>query len=243
MSFEESRTDRLERLLGADGLERLTSACVMVVGIGGVGSNCVEALARGGIGSLVIVDPDCVQPSNINRQAIAYESTVGRPKVEVMEAMIHDINPDAQVACIARRILPDDVPELFAEHPVDYCIDAQDTIMTKLAIVEFCARNGIMCLSSMGAANTFDPLKLAFADIYETHSCPLSRSVRKKARKMGIESMQVLYSQEVPADTAMQEGAARDERTDLGTMSYMPAIMGQMLAARAICDVLGIEWE
>lgn len=239
---EDSRTERLERLIGQGGMSRLADACVMVVGIGGVGSNCVEALARGGIGSLVIVDPDIVQTSNVNRQAIAFESTVGRLKVEVMEAMIHDINPDAQVACVARRILPEDVPGLFDEFTVDFCVDAQDTIVTKLALAAFCERNDVSCLSSMGAANTFDPLKLAFADIYETHSCPLSRSVRKRARKMGLESMQVLYSQEVPAKTSMREGSTRDERTDLGTMSYMPAIMGQMLAARVICDLLGIEW-
>lgn len=240
---KESRTERLERLLGSEGLERLARTRIMVVGIGGVGSSCVEALARGGVGSLVIVDPDEVQESNINRQAIAFESTVGRPKVDVMKAMILDINPEARVDCLAKRILPDDVESLFAEFDVDYCIDAQDTIMTKLSIADHCSRHQIPCLSSMGAANTFDPTQLRFADIYETHSCPLSRSVRKRARKMGISSMQVLYSQEVPAETSMQEGSAREERTDLGTMSYMPPIMGQMLAARALCDVLGIEWE
>lgn len=239
---EESRTDRLERLLGSKNVEKLAQSCVMVIGIGGVGSNCVEALARGGIGSFVIVDADCVQESNINRQAIAFTSTIGKPKVEVMGAMIHAINPEADVIEVRQRILPDDVEALFAQHPIDYCIDAQDTVTTKLAIAAYCDAHGLPLLSSMGAANTFDPTKLAFADIYETSNCPLSRIVRKQARKAGIERMRVLYSTEQPAHTQAREGAERSERTDLGTMSYLPAIMGQMLAARAICDILGIEW-
>ena len=239
---DETRTSRLERLLGAQGVAKLASARVMVIGIGGVGSNCVEALARGGVGSFVIVDADCVQESNINRQAIAFSSTLGRPKVEVMREMIADINPQAHVKTIERRILPDDVEGLFEECPVDYCIDAQDTVTTKLAIAAYCDAHDLPLLSSMGAANTFDPTKLAFADIYETSSCPLSRVVRKQARKAGIKRMRVLYSTEQPAQTQAREGAERSERSDLGTMSYLPAIMGQMLAARAICDVLGIEW-
>lgn len=239
---DETRTSRLERLLGAQGVAKLASARVMVIGIGGVGSNCVEALARGGVGSFVIVDADCVQESNINRQAIAFESTIGRPKVEVMRDMIADINPQAHVEMLERRVLPDGVESLFEECPVDYCIDAQDTVTTKLAIAAYCDAHGLPLLSSMGAANTFDPTKLAFADIYETSSCPLSRVVRKQARKAGIKRMRVLYSTEQPAQTQAREGAERSERSDLGTMSYLPAIMGQMLAARAICDVLGIEW-
>lgn len=239
----ESRTDRLERLLGRGGVERLASTCVMVIGIGGVGSNCVEALARGGVGSFVLVDGDRVQESNVNRQAIAFTSTLGRPKVEVMRNMIADINPQAQVETLERRVLPDGVETLFEECPVDYCIDAQDTVTTKLAITTYCDAHDLPLLSSMGAANTFDPTKLAFADIYETSSCPLSRVVRKQARKAGIKRMRVLYSTEQPAQTQAREGAERSERSDLGTMSYLPAIMGQMLAARVICDVLGIEWS
>lgn len=239
----ESRTDRLERMLGAEGLNALAQASVMVVGVGGVGSNCVEALARSGVGALVIVDPDTIQESNINRQAIAFESTVGRSKVDVLKEMILDINPDAVVTCVRERVLPDDVAALMEAHPVDYCIDAQDTILTKIALADCCAKRDIEFISSMGAANTVNPLNLAFADIYETSACPLSRSVRKKARKVGLERMSVLYSREVPVPTTAQEGAKREERTDLGTMSYMPAIMGQMIAARVICNILGIEWE
>lgn len=239
---DETRTSRLERLLGAQGVAKLASARVMVIGIGGVGSNCVEALARGGVGSFVIIDDDRVEESNVNRQAIAFSSTLGRLKVDVMRDMIADINPQAHVEMLERRVLPDGVENLFEGCPVDYCIDAQDTVTTKLGIAAYCDAHDLPLLSSMGAANTFDPTKLAFADIYETSSCPLSRVVRKQARKAGIKRMRVLYSTEQPAQTQAREGAERSERSDLGTMSYLPAIMGQMLAARAICDVLGIEW-
>ncbi len=239
---DETRTSRLERLLGARGVAKLASARVMVIGIGGVGSNCVEALARGGVGSFVIIEDDRVEESNVNRQAIAFSSTLGRPKVDVMRDMIHEINQSAQVTTMCKRILPDDVEALFEENPIVYCIDAQDTIATKLAIGSYCDMHDIPLLSSMGAANIFDPMKLKFADIYETSSCPLSRIVRKQVRKMGIESMRVLYSTETPACTQAREGSERSDRSDLGTMSYMPAIMGQMLAARCISDVLGIEW-
>lgn len=237
------RTSRLARLLGDDGVEALAHARVMVIGIGGVGSNCVEALARGGVGNLVVVDSDVVEPSNVNRQAIAFSRTMGRPKVDVMAEMVREINPDARVTAVRERVLPDDVDALLSAHEVDYCIDAQDTITTKLALAACCERDGIPLLSSMGAANTFDPTRLAFADIYETSGCPLSRVVRKQARKRGIVSMQVLYTPEPPARTSAAPDAERSDRSNLGTMSYMPAIMGQMLAARALCDILGIEWE
>lgn len=241
--LEESRTERLERLIGREGVDRLFDAVVMIIGIGGVGSNCVEALARAGVGHLILVDPDCVQASNINRQAIAFERTIGKRKVDVMEEMIAEINPDAHVEKIAQRILPDDIYELLDGRNLGMCIDAQDTVVTKLALAAYCEEKSLPFISSMGAANTFDPTKLEFADIYDTHACPLCRVVRKQARKDGISHMRVLYSTETPAKTQMQVGASRSDRSDLGTMSYMPAIMGQMLAARTICDLLGIEWE
>ena len=233
---------RAELLLGAEAIEKLAASHVAVFGVGGVGSFACEALARAGVGELTLIDNDDVALTNRNRQLIALASTTGMPKVEVMREMIAQINPHAQVTALRERILPDDVEGLFAGHPVDYCIDAQDTIVTKLALAAYCDERELPLLSSMGAANTFDPTKLEFADIYETSSCPLSRVVRKQARKMEIRHMRVLYSTEQPAETQARDGAERSERSDLGTMSYIPAIMGQTLAARAICDVLGIEW-
>lgn len=236
------RFERLERMLGSDALSRLANTHMLVIGVGGVGSNCVVALARGGVGALTIVDYDTVDVSNINRQALAFESTIGRVKIEVMREIILDINPKAKVECINARILPDNVGEYLTQ-TFDYCIDAQDTISTKISLAAFCEEEGIAYLSSMGAANKYDPTQLEFADIYETRVCPMCRAVRKQARARGITRMPVLYTPERPAEVSARQEAAREERTELGTMSYMPPIMGQMLAARAICDVLGIEWQ
>lgn len=119
-----------------DGLARLADSTVMVLGVGGVGSNCVEALARGGVGRLIVVDHDVVQASNINRQAIAFRSTIGRKKVDVARAMIADINPEAQVEALDRFVLAEDVPEFLDAYAdrVDYVVDAIDTISAKLAV-------------------------------------------------------------------------------------------------------------
>ena len=239
----EIRSERTRRMLGADGVDKLARSRIMVIGIGGVGSSCIEALARGGIGSIIVVDYDVVERSNINRQAIAFEKTLGRKKTDVMCEMIEQINPDAAVECICMRVLPNTVSELLDGRDLDYCIDAQDTITTKLALAKYCNEHGIRFLSSMGAANKTDPTSLTFADIYETSVCPMSRSVRKQARAAHIESMPVLYTAQAPVKVQSSPGAARSERSNLGTMSYMPPIMGQMLAARAICDLVGIEWQ
>ncbi len=239
---EDMRFERLERMLGRNALLKLEHTHMVVLGIGGVGSNCVVALARGGVGSLTIVDYDTVDVSNINRQALAFESTIGREKTDVMRDIILDINPNAKIECINARILPDNIEEYLTQN-FDYCIDAQDTILTKLALASFCEERDIPFLSSMGAANKHDPTQLEFADIYDTRVCPMCRAVRKQARLRGITHMPVLYTPEQPADVSAVSGAERSERTELGTMSYMPPIMGQMLAARAICDVLDIEWQ
>lgn len=237
----EDAKSRLRRVLGDEGLARLDAACVMVVGIGGVGSSCAEALVRGGVGSLVFVDGDEVQPSNVNRQAIAFMSTVGRRKVDVMAAMAADINPDVRVATRDGFVRPEDVSALFAGLPrrPDYVVDAVDTVGTKLALALYAQEAGVPLVASMGGANKADPTRLRFTDLYETHGDALSRAMRKQARAAGIERLEVLYSDEPPLPVAVPEGTPRSERPELGTMSYFPPIMGQMLAGRVICRLLG----
>ena len=237
MEYEDAKS-RLRRVIGDAGVERLARSCVAVFGIGGVGSSCAEALVRGGVGTLVFVDRDVVEPSNVNRQAIAFASTVGRPKVDVMAAMAHDINPDVRVFCHEGFVL-DDVDAVFAgmSRP-DYIVDAVDTVKAKLSLAQYAQREGIPIVASMGGANKLDPTHLRFADLYETRNCPLSRAVRKQARTAGIERLTVLYSDEPPVKVAEAAGAARRERTELGTMSYMPPIMGQMIAGYVIRDLL-----
>lgn len=234
---------RLERIMGRDGVDRLASSTVMVLGVGGVGSNCIEALARGGVGNLVIVDHDVVQESNINRQAIAFRSTLGLPKVEAMRRMIADINPDAHVEPLQRFVLAQDVPGLLDEYAerVDYVVDAIDTVSAKLAIAEYADAREVRLISSMGAANKLHPECLRVADVFETVNCPLSRIMRKEARKRGIGRLKVLYSCEQPVKVAVREGSERRERSNLGTASFMPPIMGQMIAGQVIRELAGLE--
>ena len=261
---DDTATSRLELVFGREGVRRLAASKVVVFGVGGVGSSCVEALARGGVGRLVIVDGDAVQRSNVNRQALAFHSTVGRRKVEVMRAMVADINPDAQVTALDRFVLPDEVTALMDEvaSDADYVVDAVDTVGTKLAIAQYADQRGLRLVSSMGAANKLRPDCFRFADIYQTSNDPLCRVVRKEARKRGIKRLEVLYSTEEPArlpvfeDAPDEEPAARTQgaheavasqdapprrRPTLGTASYAPPIMGQMIAGHVIRGLLGIK--
>lgn len=251
-SADQDPSSRLVRIVGDEGVDRLRNATVMVLGLGGVGSNCAEALARGGVGGLILLDRDEVQGSNINRQALAFASTVGRRKVDVMQSMVAQINPHARVQTHDRALLPADVPAFLdgCTGRVDYVIDAIDTVATKLALAEYAAGHpgwsgaegaAFPLVSCMGAANKMHPENFAFADVYDTVNCPLCRIMRKELRRRGVPSLEVLYSSEEPVRVASAEGAARSERSNLGTMSYAPPIMGQLLASFVIRRLLGIE--
>lgn len=258
---DQDPSSRLARIVGNGGVARLRGATVMVLGLGGVGSNCAEALARGGVGGLVLLDRDEVQGSNINRQALAFASTVGRRKVDVMREMVFQINPHARVETHDRALLPADVEGFLDAYAgrVDYVIDAIDTVATKLSLAEYAAEHSgwaagaadaasdldqaFPLVSCMGAANKMHPENFAFADIYDTVNCPLCRIMRKELRRRGVPSLVVLYSSEEPVRVMSVEGAARSERSNLGTMSYAPPIMGQLLASFVIRRLLGIELE
>ncbi len=240
--------DRAMLLLGEDGLERLKNACVHVLGLGGVGSNCAIALARAGVGHLVLVDRDCVSPTNINRQAVALHSTLGRVKAEVMREMVLDINPDCDVTAVHAFIARDRAAEQLDALPrPDWVVDAIDTIAQKLSIVQWCQDRGYRLTCSGGAANKLDPTRFRFADISKTCADPVARVLRKECRKRGIKHLEMLFSDEVPIEPDLPEDAELDEtgRPDrsllLGTMSYMPAVMGQMIAGRVICGLTGVE--
>lgn len=238
-------TSKLELVMGRAGVERLAASTVMVLGLGGVGSNCVEALARGGVGHFIIVDHDVVQESNINRQAIAFYSTVGRRKIDVMRDMIADINPSAQVEALDTFVLAQNVPAFLDTYATcaDYVVDAIDTVSAKLAVAEYADRTGLRLVSSMGAANKLRPECFRIADIYDTVNCPLCRIMRKEGRKRGIGHLRVLYSCEEPVRVPTREGAPRRERSNLGTASYVPPIMGQMIAGEVIRTLAGLDGD
>ena len=232
----ETRDAKLEIIMGREALDKLADATVLVLGCGGVGSNCCEALARGGIGHFVILDKDIIAPSNINRQAIAFHSTIGKRKVDVMEAMIHDINPAATVIKRTEYLLSDNIDDFFAGvleqtgGKLDYVVDAIDTISAKLTIAKYAQDHDIRLVSSMGGANKLHPECLRFADIFDTVRDPMSRIMRKECKKRGIKSLHVLFSCEESVKTQPRDPSNIHERTELGTASFMPPIMGQMIA-------------
>ncbi|MBC2681011.1 tRNA threonylcarbamoyladenosine dehydratase [Corynebacterium anserum] len=235
------RLARLRLLLKDDGLDKLASSTVMVLGLGGVGSACAEALARGGVGNLIVVDRDTVEESNINRQAVAYMSTLGQPKAEVMERIIADINPDCQVTAAQMYLTKEDVGTVLEEFPrPHYVLDCIDTVSQKLAVAQWCAQQNIPLLSSMGAANRLDPTLLKFAKIEKTLNCPLSRDIRHECKRRGIRGLEVLFSTEVAFKVDKAPGAMSKGET-LGSMSYMPPIMGKMMAGLVIRRLAGFE--
>ena len=239
--MEETATDRLRLVIGDEGLERLAAARVAVIGLGGVGSSCAEALARGGVGHLVLLDRDVVAPSNINRQALAFQSTIGRSKAEVMRDMVLDINPEASTTAVTAFLDKDALPQQMDElGHLDYVVDAIDTVAQKLRLAQWCQECGIPELSAMGGANKLDPCRLRFARLEDTVNCPLARVMRKECRRRGIRDLRVLFSDERPVRMeAISDEQWMREGSLLGTMSYLPPIMGQMLASRVIRDLLG----
>ncbi len=226
--------ERFEReawLLGADAVERLASARVAVFGIGGVGGTAAEALARCGVGYVELIDRDVVSVTNINRQIIALDSTVGRPKAEVMAERMRDINPN--ITAIARQVffLPENKDE-FDFSGYDFVIDAVDTVSAKLAIATSCAEAGVPMISSMGTGNKLDPTAFRVADISKTNTCPLARVMRRELKKRGINHLRVVYSEEIP-----QKCDKTDEKSGKpcpASIAFVPPVAGFIAVAEAI---------
>ena len=234
---------RTELLIGTEAEARVRDASVMVFGVGGVGSHCIEALARCGVGKLTLIDNDRVSLTNINRQSIAYHSTVGRYKTEVMRERIRDICPDICVDTYEMFVLPDNIDALFGQTgKPDYIIDAIDTVSAKIALVELAQREHIPIISSMGTGNKLHPELFRIADLAETRVCPLCRVMRKELKNRGIIHLKVLYSEEKPVDTGGrttgEDTGAR--RSVPGSISFVPPVAGLIIAGEVIRTLAGI---
>lgn len=230
---------RTERLIGEEGLLKLRRTCIMVLGVGGVGSHCIEALARSGVGRLILVDNDKVSLTNINRQSIAYHSTIGRYKTEVMKERIADICPETQVSTYETFILPENLEEILKERP-DYIIDAIDTVTAKIALAQKALEYGIPIISSMGTGNKLHGEMFEITDISKTSVCPLCKVMRKELKARGIRHLKVLYSKEMPVDVSdreTEEDAGR-RRALPGSISFVPPVAGLLIAGEAIRDLL-----
>ena len=240
---------RTELLIGEDGLKRLKDSSVMVFGVGGVGSHCIEALARSGVGRLILVDNDAVSVTNINRQSIAYHSTIGRMKTEVMRERIRDIDPAITVRTYETFVLPDNLADLLDQAEkntngkIDYIIDAIDTVSAKIALVEESLKRGIRLISSMGTGNKLHPELFEIADLADTSVCPLCRVMRRELKQRGIMHLKVLYSKEKPVDTCGRStGEDSGARRSLpGSISFVPPVAGLLIAGEVIRELAGIN--
>ena len=222
--------DRLHRtrlMFGDRGLERLHNATVMVVGCGAVGSFAIEALARSGIGTIVIVDFDNVDTTNINRQLFALDSTVGRPKVDVATSRIHDINPTTTVR--AYNLFWDRDTDLD-ERP-DFVIDAIDSVESKIALARWASDRKIPIISSMGAALKSDITQIQVASLFHTKVCPLASRVRRLARSAQLPDWPVVYSTQPPLPTS---GHAKN----MGSLITVTGTFGLMLAGYVIEELV-----
>lgn len=231
-----NRFDRMELLVGADGLETLRAASIAVFGVGGVGSYAVEALARAGVGKLLLVDFDQVCITNINRQIHAVENSVGQAKVEVMAERCRSINPQIDVTAVGRRYTAENSDELLAGR-YDYVLDCIDDISAKLHLLQRCQQRQLPVISSMGAANKLDPTLVQVADLAKTTKCRLARIIRKELRKRGIEKgIKVVFSTEEFRPLAYAEG---ERKPVLGSSSWLPPIFGLTMASEVIRSLLG----
>ena len=258
----EDRFSRTRRLLGREAMEKLAHARVAVFGIGGVGGYVCEALVRSGIGAFDLIDRDVVSLSNLNRQIIALETTVGRPKTEVMRERMLQINPAVRVELHDCFFLPETSGQ-FSFNTYDYVVDAVDTVTAKLEIIRCAREANVPVISSMGAGNKMDASALRVADIYDTKVCPLAKVMRRELKKRGIDALKVVYSEEKPL-TPLKEMPAyeademikADEKTGAesagekcrdsvrkavpGSMAFVPAAAGLIIAGEVVRDL--VSW-
>lgn len=227
---------RTQMLIGTEGLSKLQKARVAVFGIGGVGGYVVEALARAGVGALDLVDNDEVSLSNINRQIIALHSTIGQPKAEVAAARCVDINPYIKLNIHKCFYLPEN-SDFFDFSQYDYVVDAIDTVTGKIALVEQAVKAGVPIICAMGAGNKLDATKLEVTDISKTHTCPLAKVMRQELRRRGIQHLKVVYSTE-PALTPQICDETSHKRQTPGSISFVPSVMGLLMAGEVINDLL-----
>lgn len=226
---------RTEILWGEEKIQRLRTAHVLVVGLGGVGAYAAEMLCRAGVGQMTIVDADTVQPTNINRQLPATHTTLGRLKVEVLAERYREINPAIRLTVLPVYLQDGNIPELLDAARYDFVVDAIDTISPKCFLIAETLKRRLRIVSSMGAGAKRDITQVRFADLWDTYHCGLSKAVRKRLQKMGMKrKLPVVFSTEQADARAVLLTDERNKKSTCGTVSYMPAVFGCYLAEYVI---------
>ncbi|MDE6507029.1 MAG: tRNA threonylcarbamoyladenosine dehydratase [Alistipes sp.] len=232
--------ERTALLLGEEKLGLLRRAHVLVVGLGGVGAYAAEMIARAGVGRMTIADADTVSVSNINRQLVALHSTVGRPKAEVLAERLRDIDPELELTVLNRFIRDEETDALLDAAHYDYVVDAIDTLSPKLALILAALERRLPLVSSMGAGAKTDPTQLEIADISKTHHCPLAHMLRKRLHKAGVrKGFHAVFSPEPIREGAMILCEEQNKKSNVGTISYIPALFGIGCASVVIRGLIG----
>lgn len=261
---------RFSMMVGEDGIEKLDNSRVIVFGVGGVGSYTVEALARAGVGHITMVDFDEISESNINRQLHSLRSTIGKSKIEVMKDRILDINPECEVELV-KKLVTDDIDEILGNFECeneknlkdldngkknckyDFVVDAIDVIGSKVNLIEYCVKNKINIISSMGFGNKMHPEMVEIAKIKNTSVCPMARTIRSILKKKKIINVPVVYSREIPVKpdkselfkeelpTEFRENNEIPRKTTPGSNSFVPGTAGLVLASYVVRKIL--EWD
>lgn len=231
---------RTELLVGEEGINKLHNSKVIVFGIGGVGSFVVESLTRAGVGNLILVDNDTICISNLNRQIHATQTTVGMVKVEAMKERVVSINPKCNVEAKQVFITADNIAEIIPSD-VDYVVDAIDTVTSKLALAEYCYKNNINLISSMGTGNKMDPSQFRVSDVFKTKVCPLAKVMRHELRKRGVKKLKVVYSEEMPMTPDKGRAVPSAKRQTPGSISFVPPVAGMIIGGEVIKGLTGIN--
>lgn len=250
MQIKQNQFSRTELLIGKPALEKLKNSTVVIFGLGGVGSFSFEALIRGGIGNLILVDDDTICLTNLNRQIHANHDTIGKYKVDVLKERALKINPNCKVKTYQTFVKEDNIGEII---PIDtsYVIDAIDTVSSKIALIVWCKEHNIDIISCMGTGNKLDPTKFKISDIYSTKICPLAKVMRHELRKRNIESLKVLYSEEIPLtpkhdvitckEGCVCSGGSKKclaKRQIPGSISFVPPAAGMIIGGEVIKDII-----
>lgn len=232
----DNQFSRTEILIGKESMEKIKNAKVCVFGIGGVGSFVCEGLARAGINKFVLVDNDKVSITNLNRQIIATQKTIGKDKVEVMKERILEINPEAKVEIFKIFYMPN-CEEKILDKSISYIVDAIDTVTAKIHLIMEADKLNIPIISSMGTGNKLDPTRFEITDIYKTSVCPLAKVMRKELKMRGIKKLKVLYSKEEPIKVIVSD--EKVNKNVPGSISFVPSVAGLIIAGEVIKDLIG----
>ena len=227
---------RTELLIGKENLNKLQHSHVIVFGVGGVGGFAIEALVRSGIGEISIVDFDTVDLTNLNRQIIATQDSIGKLKTSVMRDRLLSINPNVSVHEFPEKFSMENSDLFFKDKKYDYIVDAIDLVTSKLALAEIAKNLSIPIISSMGTGNKIEPTMLEVADINKTSVCPLARVMRKELKNRGIKKLKVVYSKELPRKP-FNESGSREKKVNVGSIAFVPSTAGLIIASEIVKDL------